>query len=121
MSRPPSDIQSFISKELHSLLFLEEFVFSRNKFSPPSSSELELADAVVMLGDVLLIYQIKERSPQHMGDAVSERRWFKWRCLAKLQNRFATHYAILKPTLKYAFRMSVVAFSISRGVHSPIS
>lgn len=49
-------VESFIGKELHSLLFFEEFTFSRNKFQPPSSSELELADAVVLLGDVLLIY-----------------------------------------------------------------
>src|SRR5437660_365304 len=70
------DVQSFIARELHNLLFLEEFVFARNKFSPPSASELEFADAVVMLGDVLFIYQIKERSPVDAGNAAAERRWF---------------------------------------------
>src|SRR5258706_14426 len=47
MSGQAVDVQSFISKKLHSLLYIEEFVFSRNKFSPPLSSELELADEVV--------------------------------------------------------------------------
>ncbi|HXL12479.1 MAG TPA: hypothetical protein VN941_00750 [Bradyrhizobium sp.] len=83
MSEPKADVQSFISKTLHSLLFLEEFVFSQNKFSPPKSSELELADAVVMLGDVLLIFQIKERSGDQAGDAEAERHWFKSKVLGR--------------------------------------
>jgi hypothetical protein len=77
MNKRSEDIQSFIGKKLHSLLFLEEFVFSRNKFSPPSPSELEFADAVVMLGNVLFICQIKERSAEQSGDEDAERRWFQ--------------------------------------------
>jgi hypothetical protein len=88
------DVQSFISKKLHSLLFLEEFVFARNKFSPPSSSELELADAVVLLGDVLLIYQIKERSPGEAGDAAAERRWFESKVLGRATKQ-------VRDTLRY--------------------
>ena len=79
MTKEAEDIQSFISKKLHNLLFLEEFVFSRNKFSPPASSEVEFADAVVMLGDVLLVYQIKERGVLFLtsGSKIrnSNRRW----------------------------------------------
>ena len=67
---------------MHNLLFLEEFVFARNKFLPPSASELELADAVVMLGDVLIIYQIKERSLVQAGDVAAEQKWFKSKVLA---------------------------------------
>ena len=55
MSKLAKDVQTFISQRLHNLLFIEEFVFARNKFTPPASSELELADAVVMIGDVLII------------------------------------------------------------------
>jgi hypothetical protein len=88
------DIQSFISKELHSLLFLEEFVFARNKFNPTASSEVELADAVVLLGDVLLIYQIKERSLADAGDTDAERRWFESKVCRKAtkQIRNTLHY-----------------------------
>lgn len=75
MTREQS-VESFIATELHSLLFFEEFTFARNRFSPPQGSELELADAVVMLGDTLLIYQIKERSAADAGDQEAERRWF---------------------------------------------
>lgn len=76
MSDQAKDVQSFIGRDLHSLLFFEEFTFSRSKFSPPSSSEMEFADAVVMLGDVLLICQIKERALDQAGHAEAERRWF---------------------------------------------
>jgi len=70
-------VQDFVAKELHSLLFLEEFTFARTQFTPPASSEVELADAVVLLGDVLLIYQIKERNPVDAGDEEAERKWFQ--------------------------------------------
>jgi hypothetical protein len=78
-----TDVQSFISKTLHNLLFIEEFVFSRNQFSPPAGSELELADAVVVRGDVLLICQIKERSTDDAGDEQVERRWFEAKVLKR--------------------------------------
>ena len=98
-----TDVQSFLSKELHSLLFLEEFVFSRNKVSPALSTELELADAVVLLGDVLLIYQIKERAANEAGDVDAERRWFKDKVLGRATKqvrdtlRFRADGALLHP------------------------
>jgi hypothetical protein len=87
--------ESFVN-ELHSLLFFEEFTFSRNKFKPDLSSELELAGAVVMLGDVLLIYQIKERSPTNFGDAEAERRWFKSKVLNKAKKQVADTLSYLR-------------------------
>src|SRR5271156_6606742 len=83
MKSHAADVQSFISQELHNLLFLEEFVFSRNKFTPPASSELELADAVVLLGDVLLIFQIKERLVDRRASVSAEQKWFKKKVLGE--------------------------------------
>jgi len=81
MPKLVEDIQTFISRRLHNLLFLEEFVFARNKFTPVASSELELADAVVMVGDTLLIYQIKERKIDHRVNVDAERNWFNRKVL----------------------------------------
>jgi hypothetical protein len=89
MSEAVTDVQSFISNELHSLLFFEEFTFSRNKFKPQSSIELELADAVVLLGDDLLVYQIKERSRSNVGDVEAEGTWFKEKVLRKAKKQVA--------------------------------
>jgi hypothetical protein len=66
----------FISQVLHSLLFFEEFSFARNKFFPLGSSEVELADAVVLLDDVLLVFQIKERANVANSTSDGEKRWF---------------------------------------------
>jgi hypothetical protein len=102
------DVQSFISRTLHKLLFWEEFVFSRNKFSPPSSSELEFADAVVMLGDVLLIYQIKERSPEDAADAEAERSWFISKVLGRATKQ-------VRATLRYLQTYSEIRVPNERG------
>jgi hypothetical protein len=50
-------IEAFISQDLHGLLFLEEFVFAKNRLTLPKQGEIEFADAVVLLGDTLLVYQ----------------------------------------------------------------
>jgi hypothetical protein len=103
-----ADVQSFISKELHSLLFFEEFVFSRNKFTPPSSTEVEFADAIVMLGNVLLIYQIKERLTDQAGDAEAERRWFKSKVLGKATKQ-------VRDTLRFLRTCSEIRVPNERG------
>jgi len=92
--RRASDLESFIGRELHKILFLEEFVFSRNKFVSPASGELELADAVVMLGDVLLIFQIKERLIDGKVDASAEKKWFDGKVLGKATRQ-------VRDTLRY--------------------
>ncbi len=66
----------FISQILHSLLYFEEFTFARNKFRPPGSSEVEFADAVVLLDDVLIVFQIKERANVANSTPEGEKRWF---------------------------------------------
>ncbi len=73
--------EQFIAQVLHSLLFFEEFTFSSNKFCPPGKSEAELADAVVLLDDVLLVYQIKERISGSQSSPDAERNWFEKKVL----------------------------------------
>lgn len=76
MASTTETIESFVSTRLNPILFFDEFVFSSTRFTPPQSTEVEFADAVVMLGDVLLVFQIKERSGKDAGDIETERRWF---------------------------------------------
>jgi hypothetical protein len=103
-----TDVQSFISRELHSLLFLEEFVFSRSQFSPPNSSEIELADAVVLLGDVLIIYQIKERSQSEARNAETERKWFETKVLGRVTKQ-------IRDTLRYLQTFEEIPVPNERG------
>jgi hypothetical protein len=114
-----ADVQTFISKELHTPLFLEEFVFCRNKFSPLSSSEVEFADAVVMLGDVLLIFQIKERSTRQASSAQGERRWFQSKVIGRATKQIRDTLGFLRTNAEirvpnergHVFNLSVRAFA----------
>ncbi len=75
-------LEEFISK-LNAMAFLEEFTFSKNKFSPDPRHELELADSLIWLGDHLTILQLKERSKHDVCDAETERQWFANKVLKK--------------------------------------
>ena len=108
MASRTSDVESFISKDLHSLLFLEEFVFSRTKFTKTPSEQVEFADAVVLLGDVLLIFQIKERSVNQGADTVAEGRWFKSKVLGKATKQ-------VRDTLTYLETHSEIWIPNERG------
>lgn len=102
------NVETFISQTLHNLLFLEEFVFARNKFSPANATELELADAVVLLGDVLIICQIKERAKTDVVIEDAERVWFKNKVLGKATKQ-------IRDTLKYLETFEEVLVANGRG------
>ena len=108
MTSRTSNVESFISKDLHSLLFLEEFVFSRTKFAKTPSEQVEFADAVVLLGDVLLIFQIKERSVNQGADTVAEGRWFKSKVLRQATKQ-------VRDTLTYLETHSEIWIPNERG------
>lgn len=74
-------IARFIATDLHSRIFFEEFTFARTQFKPAGGSEVELADAVVLLGDTLLVFQIKERDLGAAGSSDTERKWFRSKVL----------------------------------------
>jgi hypothetical protein len=56
--------------------FLREFCFSSTEFVPPNMSEVELADFVIQLDDLLMIFQVKARDGA-TADPERERSWFR--------------------------------------------
>jgi hypothetical protein len=56
--------------------FFSEFTYSRNTFRPTPEQEVELADSLIWLGDLLIAFQLKERAPIAGVTAESEKRWF---------------------------------------------
>lgn len=86
-----TDSEAYISN-LNSAFFFKEFTFSRNKFKlDEKGKQLELADNVVWLDDLLLISQIKERDITVSGDTNN---WFKNKVLHKAVKQ-------IKDTIKY--------------------
>jgi hypothetical protein len=59
-------LSAFVSS-LHSNLFLREFSFARTCFTPLGGTEVELADHLVRVGDLLFLYQLKERDAAATG------------------------------------------------------
>ncbi len=56
--------------------FLREFCFSSTEFVPPNKSEVELADFVIQLDDLLMVFQVKAREST-TADPERERSWFR--------------------------------------------
>ncbi|MHB1324972.1 MAG: hypothetical protein ACYDGS_03195 [Thermoleophilia bacterium] len=67
---------------LHRNVFLREFSFSKNEFTPPGHSEAEFADHVIWIEDLMMVYQVKERGLDS-GSADKEERWFKKKVLGE--------------------------------------
>ena len=65
-------------------IFFEEFTYSENNFRTSiDNQELQLADSVVWLEDILFIIQIKDRNLKNVKDSESEENWFKSKVIKK--------------------------------------
>ena len=72
--------------QLNANIFLKEFSFSKNNFTPKGSSELELADHVIWLDDLMIVYQFKERTGGK-SSVNSEKKWFEKKILQNAKNQ----------------------------------
>jgi hypothetical protein len=63
--------------QLNEHFFFREFTFSKTTFRPTPTEEVELADNVVWLDDLVVVFQLKERSVHDASTADDEERWFK--------------------------------------------
>ncbi|MHB8967464.1 MAG: hypothetical protein ACYC5A_02600 [Thermoleophilia bacterium] len=57
-------------------IFFSEFSFAKNKFTPQGGSEVEFADHVIKIDDLMMVYQAKQRNRVD-GSAENEEKWFK--------------------------------------------
>lgn len=62
---------------LNEHFFFEEFTYSTNTFRPSPSTELELADSIIWLDDMLVLFQLKEREKIRKTSPDREARWFE--------------------------------------------
>src|SRR5262245_6535222 len=63
--------------------FFREFTYSKTTFRPSPTQELELADSLVWIGNLLLAYQVKERMLDGDTDPDQEARWFERKVLGR--------------------------------------
>ncbi|HOJ19662.1 MAG TPA: hypothetical protein PLT92_13955 [Ignavibacteriaceae bacterium] len=87
-------------------VFFKEFSFSRNEFTTPDGkSQLQLADNVIWLENILFIYQIKDRDIEEGGDEV---KWF----VNKVQKKAVKQ---IKGTLEYFSKYKNITVTNERG------
>src|SRR5665648_868106 len=100
-----TESEAYISA-LNSNFFFKEFTFSKNKFKVDlKGEELELADNVIWLDDILIITQIKERDIT--GDSDSDK-WFKNKVKGKAVRQ-------IKDTIRYFDIYSDILIENERG------
>lgn len=76
--------------------FLREFCFSKTHFKPPTkTSEVELADFVIQLDELLMVFQVKEREDAST-DPETERSWFERKVLKKATSQIRDTVAYLR-------------------------
>ena len=56
--------------------FFKEFTYSRNTFRPSPSAELELADSIIWLDHLTIVFQLKERGIHGLTTPDDEQKWF---------------------------------------------
>jgi hypothetical protein len=74
--------------------FFREFTYSRTIFRLAQGQDVEFADSLIWLGDLLLVYQLKERAISADANSDTEKKWFERKIL-----RQATRQ--VRDTLRY--------------------
>src|ERR1700709_1457597 len=76
--------------------FLREFCFSKTHFKPPTkASEVELADFVIQLDELLMVFQVKEREDAST-DPETELSWFERKVLKKATSQIRDTVSYLR-------------------------
>ena len=61
--------------------FYKELVYADLKFIPTGGTEIELADLIIYLEDIILTIQLKDRNEKDMTqDKNIEEKWLKKKC-----------------------------------------
>ena len=88
--------------------FFKELVLDNLQFTPEGTTNVELADLVINLGDIILAIQLKERNDANQtNNPITETKWFNDRCKdAKKQ---------VKKTIEYISAGKLPVFRNKRG------
>ncbi len=94
--------------ELNANIFLKEFSFAKNEFRPSPRKELQFADHVIWLDDLLILFQVKERGSIEQPTEKIEKNWFENKVL-----KHATKQ--IRGTLRYLNEYNEIHIQNQRG------
>jgi hypothetical protein len=72
----PTNLSEAFVAQINENVFFAEFAFDAAHLTVPGSGEVEVADHLVIVDDLGILFQLKERSPDAPSDAASMASWF---------------------------------------------
>ena len=96
-----------ISK-LNEFYFFREFTYSKNKFRKNNGQEVEVADNIICLDNIFIIFQIKKRNLVNKPTSTNEDSWFE----KKVQKKATKQ---IRDTIQYLSDYDEVILNNERG------
>jgi hypothetical protein len=93
---------------LNANIFLREFSFDKNQFRLSSNEEVEFADHVIWIDDLLFIFQVKERENDVFSTEENENKWFTKKVLGKATKQ-------IRDSVQYLFQQKNISIQNQRG------
>ncbi|MER9419378.1 hypothetical protein NKI95_26045 [Mesorhizobium sp. M0306] len=99
-------LEEFTS-HLNATTFWKEFTFSETRFFPRPKQQVELADGMVKIGSLAMVFQLKERA-EETSDPEAERQWFPRKVLRKATDQ-------IKDTVRYLAEHEEIRLTNAQG------
>ena len=80
--------------KLNEDFFFKEFTYSTATFRPHPSKEIELADGIIWLDEILVVFQLKERQLSTPTKSTREENGSRIRSCRGAPGKFETHCSI---------------------------
>lgn len=93
---------------LNEHFFFREFTNSRTTFRPSAADEVELADHVLWLDDLLVVFQLKERTVDRTTSQAEEQKWYEKKVIDKGTRQ-------IRETLNYLDANKAIQLTNHRG------
>ena len=94
--------------KLNEHFFFSEFTFSKNTFKPSLDNQFELADSILWLDDIFVVYQLKERNIGQTTSIGNEKKWFYSKVIGNGTKQ-------IRDTLKYLASNNEIEIENHRG------
>ncbi len=93
--------------DINSGVFFREFSFSRTSFRPTPARQLEFADHTIWIDDLLIVFQLKERT-KPTGELAVEERWLREKVFKQATRQ-------IRDTLGYLDEFDTITIRNERG------
>lgn len=97
-----------VASRTNEFFFLQEFTFCRVTFTPTAGSELELADGIIWLDDLAILFQMKERARSASNTQNALDHWFESKVVKRATRQ-------IRDTLSYLSKQDPIGATNNRG------